>query len=162
MYVNLNLPFYPSPQHFPFGNHKFDFETFCLCSVLLYYFYYILLHYHISDLMICVLLWFNMIISRSISAAANGIIYFVLLCGQLIFHGIYVPHLYPVSCWWSFRFHVLAVVSGAEVNIRGHVSFWIMVISGYMPRSGILRSYGSFMFSFFLFCFCLFVIWVVF
>ena len=34
-------------------------------------------------------------------------------------------------------FHVLAIVNSAAVNIGVHVSFQIMVFSGYMPRRGI-------------------------
>ena len=45
-------------------------------------------------------------------------------------------------------FHVLAIMSGAAINMQLHVSFRIVVLSGYMPRSGIARSYGSFMCSF--------------
>ena len=45
-------------------------------------------------------------------------------------------------------FHVLAIVNSAAMNIGGHVSFRIMVFSGYMPRSGIAGSYGSSIFSF--------------
>ena len=45
-------------------------------------------------------------------------------------------------------FHVLAIVNSAAVNIGVHVSFQIMVFSGYMPRSGIAGSYGSSNFSF--------------
>ena len=48
-------------------------------------------------------------------------------------------------------FCVLAVVNSAAVNIGVHVSFGIMVFSGYVPRSGIARSYGSSVFSFFIF-----------
>ena len=44
-------------------------------------------------------------------------------------------------------FHVLAVVNSAAMNIGVHVSFQIMVFSGYMPRSGIAGSYGSSIFS---------------
>ena len=44
-------------------------------------------------------------------------------------------------------FHVLAIVNSAAVNIGVHVSFRIMVLSGYMPRSGIAGSYGSCNFS---------------
>ena len=63
---------------------------------------------------------------------------------------IYVPHLLcPFLCWWTFRlFHVLAIVNSAAMNIGVHVSFWIMVFSGYMPSSGIAGSYGSSIFSF--------------
>ena len=44
--------------------------------------------------------------------------------------------------------HVLAIVNDAAVNIGVHVSFSIMFSSGYMPRSGIAGSYGSFIPSF--------------
>ena len=40
-------------------------------------------------------------------------------------------------------FHVLAIVNSAAMNIGVHVSFRIMVLSGYMPRSRIAGSYGS-------------------
>ena len=39
-------------------------------------------------------------------------------------------------------FHVLAIVNSAAVSIGVHVSFRIMLFSGYMPRSGIAGSYG--------------------
>ena len=45
-------------------------------------------------------------------------------------------------------FHVLAIVNSAAMNIGVHVSFRIMVFSGYMPRTGIAGSYGSSIFSF--------------
>ena len=45
-------------------------------------------------------------------------------------------------------FHILAVVNSAAVNIWVHVSFWIIVFPGYMPKTGIAGSYGSFIFSF--------------
>ena len=48
-------------------------------------------------------------------------------------------------------FHVLAIVNSAAMNIGVHVSFWIMVFSGYMPRNRIAGSYGSTIFSFFFF-----------
>ena len=44
-------------------------------------------------------------------------------------------------------FHVLAIVNTAAMNIGVHASFWIMVFSGYMPRSGVDGSYGSSIFS---------------
>ena len=46
-------------------------------------------------------------------------------------------------------FHVLAIVNSAAVNIGIHVSFSVMISSGYMTSSGIVGSYGSFMPSFF-------------
>ena len=39
-------------------------------------------------------------------------------------------------------FHVLAIVNNAAMNIWVHASFWIRVLSGYMPRSGIAGSYN--------------------
>ena len=45
-------------------------------------------------------------------------------------------------------FCVLAIVTSAVVNIGVHVSFWITVFSGYMPSSGMVKSYGSSIFSF--------------
>ena len=45
-------------------------------------------------------------------------------------------------------FHVLAIVNNAAVNNGIHMSFSILVSSGYMPRSGIAGSYGSFIPSF--------------
>ena len=41
-------------------------------------------------------------------------------------------------------FHLPAIVNGAAVNNGIHVSFSILVSSGYMPRSGIAGSYGGF------------------
>jgi len=37
-------------------------------------------------------------------------------------------------------FHVLATVNSAAMNVGVHVSFSILVSSGYMPRSGIAGS----------------------
>ena len=45
-------------------------------------------------------------------------------------------------------FHVLAIVNSASMNNGIRVSFSILVSSGYMPRSGIAGSYGSFIPSF--------------
>ena len=41
-------------------------------------------------------------------------------------------------------FHVLAVVNRAAMNTEVHVSFSVVVSSGYMPSSGIPGSYGGF------------------
>ena len=46
-------------------------------------------------------------------------------------------------------FHVLAIVNSAAMNNRIHVSFSILVSSGYMPRSGIAGSYDGLIPSFF-------------
>ena len=49
----------------------------------------------------------------------------------------------PLGC-----FHVLAIVNSAALNNGIHVSFSILVSSGYMPRSEIAGSYGDFIPSF--------------
>ena len=45
-------------------------------------------------------------------------------------------------------FHVLAIADSAAMNNGIHVSFSILVSSGYMPRTGIAGSYGTFIPSF--------------
>ena len=45
-------------------------------------------------------------------------------------------------------FHVLAIVNSAAMNSGTHVSFSILVSSGYVLRSGIAGSYGGFLPSF--------------
>ena len=42
----------------------------------------------------------------------------------------------------------LAIVNRAVMNMDIHDCFWIIVLSRYMPRSGIARSYDSSIFSF--------------
>ena len=46
-------------------------------------------------------------------------------------------------------FHFLAIVNSAAMNNGLHVSFSVLVSSGYMPKSGIAGSYGGFIPSFF-------------
>ena len=58
---------------------------------------------------------------------------------------IYMYHIFSYSSvngYLSFFFG-LAIANSAAMNIIMHVSFQIMIFSGYMPRSGIARSYGS-------------------
>ena len=45
-------------------------------------------------------------------------------------------------------FHVQAIVNNAVMNNHIHVSFSILVSSGYMPRSGTAVSHGGFILSF--------------
>ena len=45
-------------------------------------------------------------------------------------------------------FHVLVIVKSAAANIEVPVSLSGMVFSGYIPRSGIVESYGNFIPSF--------------
>ena len=46
-------------------------------------------------------------------------------------------------------FHVLATVNSDAVNTGAHVSFRIVVFSGYIHSNGITGSYGRFISSFF-------------
>ena len=65
--------------------------------------------------------------------------------GWVVLHCIHAPHLlYPFMCWWILGcFHLLAIVNSAAMNIRVHVAFWIIVLSGYMPRNRVAGSYDS-------------------
>ena len=45
-------------------------------------------------------------------------------------------------------FHVLTILSSATMNNAIHVSFSVLVSSGYMPRSGIAGAYGGYIPSF--------------
>ena len=40
-------------------------------------------------------------------------------------------------------YHVLAIVNSAAMNNGVHVSFSVLILSGYMPMSGIAESYGG-------------------
>ena len=56
---------------------------------------------------------------------------------------MYLLYLFAFIC-----FHGLAIINSAAVNTGVHISFKIVVMSGYMPRSGIAGSYGHSIFSF--------------
>jgi len=58
---------------------------------------------------------------------------------SLIFHCIYEPQLlYSFICQWTHLgcFCFLANVNSAALKVGVHVSFWITVFSGYIPRVG--------------------------
>ena len=64
---------------------------------------------------------------------------------------IYMYHIFSIHSSVDGHlgcFHVLVIINSAAMNTGIHVSFRIMVLSRYMPRSGIAGSYGSFIFSF--------------
>ena len=65
---------------------------------------------------------------------------------QQVFYHIFFIHSSVHGHLGCFR--VLATVNSAAMNIKIHVSFQIIVLSGCMPRSGIARSYGNSIFSF--------------
>ena len=82
--------------------------------------------------------------SRSIRVAANGIISLFLMTKK--YSIVYTYHIFFIhssvdghlSC-----FRVLAIVNSAAVNTGVHISFQIMLFSGYISRSGIAGSYSS-------------------
>ena len=45
-------------------------------------------------------------------------------------------------------FHIFVIVNCVAMNIGIHVSFWITVLSGYMPMNEIPGSFGNSIFSF--------------
>ena len=62
-----------------------------------------------------------------------------------IYHNFFV-HSSVDACLGCF--HVLAIVNSAAMNTGVHVSFSILVSSGYMPRRGIAGSHSDFIPSF--------------
>ena len=44
--------------------------------------------------------------------------------------------------------HVLDIVNSAAVTVGVHVSFWVTILSRYVPKNGIAGSYGSTTLSF--------------
>ena len=67
---------------------------------------------------------------------------------------MYMHHIFFIRSSVDGRlgcFHVLAVVNinSAAVNTGVHVFFQILVFSGCVPRSGVVGSYSSSIFSFF-------------
>ena len=92
--------------------------------------------------------------------------YFILFSGWVMFHCIHI-NLFGRCGTYTMSTHTpptrrlhasvdgrlgcsrgLTTVNSAAVNIWVHVSFWITVFSGYVPRSGLAGSYGSSVFSF--------------
>ena len=69
------------------------------------------------------------------------------------YYTVYVYHIFFICSSVEGHlgcFHVLAIVNSSAMNIGVHVSFQVMVLSGYKPKSGSVGSDGSSIFSFFL------------
>ena len=62
---------------------------------------------------------------------------------------LYMYHNFFIQSSVNGFLHVLAIVNSAAMNNGIHVSFSVLVSSGYMPSSGIAGSYGGFIPSFF-------------
>ena len=93
-------------------------------------------------------LYFILYISRSIYNSTNDPILLFLWLNNI---PLYTHHVFFIHSSLDGHlgcFHVLGVVNSAAVNVWVHVSFWIMVFSGYMLSSRIAGSYGSSIFSF--------------
>ena len=74
--------------------------------------------------------------------------YFVLFNGWIVFHFLYIYKIHSSVDGHLGCVHVLAIVNSAAMNIGIHISFSMKLLSRYMPRSGIARSYGSCIFDF--------------
>ena len=103
--------------------------------------------------MICLLCLTSLstIISRSSHIASNGIISFFFY-GWIISPHIYNQHLlYPFICWCTLRLPSCLGYCEQYYYERWSTcifSIRTFIFSGYMPRSGIVGSYGNSTFSF--------------
>ena len=99
--------------------------------------------------MVFVFLFLIMKISSSIHVVANNIIVLFFAAGW--YSIVFKYHIFFIHSSVHGHlgcFHVLAIVNSAAVNIGAHESFWIEVLFGSMPRSGIAGSCGSSIFIF--------------
>ena len=85
-----------------------------------------------------------MISSRSVHVAENGIILFFFMIKQ--YSTVYMYYIFFIHlsvCGHLVCFHVLATVNITAVYIGLHLSFQTVFFSGYLPRNGIVGSYGN-------------------
>ena len=86
--------------------------------------------------------WFTLFCmtgSRSIHVSTNDLISFAFMVKwysfTYIYHIFFIHSSVDGHLGW---FHALAVVNSAAMYIDVHVCFWIIVLSGYLPRSGVV------------------------
>ena len=90
----------------------------------------------------------TVMICSYIRIAANGIILSILGLNNNIPFCAFATSSLPIHLLMDVCFHVLSTVNTAAVNITVHVCFWIIVLSGYIPRNRNAGSYGNSIFSF--------------
>ena len=125
----------PQPCHhlcFCFVN-KFIYTIFSDSTYKRYHMIFVFLWLHS--------VWQSRIISGSIHVTANSIVSFFndwVICHVYMYHMFFIHSSADgqLGC-----FHVLDIVNSAAVDIGVHISLWIMVFSGYMPRNGLAGSY---------------------
>ena len=69
---------------------------------------------------------------------------------KYIYIYILIYHIFlQFICQWTFRLlPCLAIINSAAMNKGVRVSFWIIVLSGYMPKGGMARSHDNSIFGF--------------
>ena len=145
---------YPFPPWYPYICSLCLCLYFCFANKIIYTIFLDSMYVHWYKIFIFLFL-------TSLCMTDSGLVHLYLQMTQFYsFDGwvistvymLLIPHLlYLFLCRWTFRFcfHVLATVNSPAMNFWIHVSFWIMIFSGYMPNIvGITGSYGSSIFSF--------------
>ena len=90
------------------------------------------------------LVWESSVVSMLLKMALFCFYGWVIFC--CIFYHTFLIYLFVsrhLGCY-----DVLAIMNSAAMNIVVHVSFWMQLLSGYMPRREIAGSYDSSKFSF--------------
>ena len=82
----------------------------------------------------------DMIISRSIHVAADGIISFFAWLNNISLY-IFTTFSLSIQVATFMFFHALAIINSVTINIWVHLLFELMVFSRQMPRSGIAGLY---------------------